>query len=260
MPQSCGNSLISPLNTDRSLLSLLSTAALHPSSYRCPPPTPPSPTHTSLPCQCTRANSLHTALSPLHPNKLICNAAHTADCSMPLFCLASEGSYKCSKRSCIGVGLNKCRVCIDQETCKKMAGGLETLKNMLSFPYSMQIAHSEFTQSLDRSQKCNIMLWRFLLFCICSEQIVDAKNNWVHLHAFHLSRWCMSLITGLTTNMLKLYMIKHLLYDQENIACITEMRELGLNMKLRIQVLFQAKLSMCLPVEKRFTDSTLFYQ
>lgn len=55
-------------------------------------------------------------------------------------------------------------------------------------------------------------------------------------------------------------MIKHLLYDQENIACITEMRELGLNMKLRIQVPFQAKLSMCLPVEKHFTDSTLFYQ
>lgn len=52
----------------------------------------------------------------------------------------------------------------------------------------MQIAHIEFTQSLDWSQKCNIMRWRFLLFFIYSEQIVDTKSNWVHLHACPLAR------------------------------------------------------------------------
>lgn len=58
-------------------------------------------------------------------------------------------------------------------------------------------------------------------------------------------------------------MTKHLLYDQENIACITEIRDLGWNMKLSIQVLLQANVqnyTMCLPVVKSFTDNTLFYQ
>lgn len=115
-------------------------------------------------------------------------------------------------------------------------------------------------KSLYRSQKWNIMLWRFFHFCVCSEQSVATKNNWVHLHAFHLSRWCVSLITGLITNTFKLYMIKHLLYDQENIAFITEMRELGLNMKLGIQVLFQENVQHypCVPAEKSVTDISFF--
>lgn len=77
VPQSCGNSLISPLSIDRSLLSLLSTAALHPSSYRCPPPTPPSPTPASLPCRCTRANSLDTSLSFLPQQTNLQCCAHS---------------------------------------------------------------------------------------------------------------------------------------------------------------------------------------
>lgn len=108
------------------------------------------------------------------------------------------------------------------------------------------------------------MLRRFLLSCIYPEQIADTENNWLHLHAFHVSLLCVSLITGAGQQTRWNYIWqKHLLYDQENIAGITEIRELGWNMKLSIQVLLQANVqnhTMCLPVVKSFTDSTLFYQ
>ena len=60
-----------------------------PLQHYTPPPTavllqhhPPYPVNALV-------QTASIPLSPLHSDKLICNAAHTAGCSMPLFCLAS---------------------------------------------------------------------------------------------------------------------------------------------------------------------------
>lgn len=129
------HSLMPPIGRDCSLCSLLSTAALHPSLPPSllppshPPPPPPSRRITLLPSSPHPAHSYiphptppfprsHSPPLPLAPAQyLIRDAAHTADCCVPLFMVSR-------RRPVVACGINTHRLLVAVGR-RRLGGGLE---------------------------------------------------------------------------------------------------------------------------------------